>query len=244
MRTYTRGEFLSLSAMLAGASLGATLPAVGVASPLGERIGVERFEASRLRRAGRKGTFELAAKKKKKKKKKGSDSNGASNSEVHNLATRNTPVIDAHSTTVLPGFIDCHCHPSGVEELYDVDANLRTVKEIQDALRKKVAQTPAGFWVNAYMFDDTMRTAVVNSLFGDGAAAVAVRADAAGTPEGPAVVKFASRVIPEAVDAMRYDWDAGQNRFSFFLDRDVPYVVGADCHGEDREQPGRRAGCG
>jgi alkylresorcinol/alkylpyrone synthase/polyketide synthase Type III len=84
----------------------------------------------------------------------------------------------------------------------------------------------------AYLFDDTMRTAVVNSLFGDGAAAVAVRADAHPPAGGqPAVVKFASRVIPEAVDAMRYDWDGRHNKFSFFLDRDIPYVVGA--HAEE-----------
>jgi hypothetical protein len=67
----------NLALLLAGASLGATLPAVGFASPLDERIGVERFEASRLRRAGRKGTLELAAKKKKKKKKKASDESSA-----------------------------------------------------------------------------------------------------------------------------------------------------------------------
>ncbi len=86
----------------------------------------------------------------------------------------------------------------------------------------------------AYVFDDTMRTAVVNSLFGDGAAAVAVRADmrpADGPAAGPAVLKFASRVIPEAVDAMRYEWDEAQGKFSFFLERDVPYVVGA--HAEE-----------
>jgi polyketide synthase Type III len=83
----------------------------------------------------------------------------------------------------------------------------------------------------AYMLDDTMRTAVVNSLFGDGAAAVAVRADAQSPARGPAVVKFASRVIPEAVDAMRYEWDDDRNKFSFFLDRDIPYVVGA--HAEE-----------
>ena len=81
-----------------------------------------------------------------------------STADVRNLATRDTPIIDAGSTTVVPGFIDCHCHPSGVEELYAVDANLRTVREIQDALRTKVAQTPGGFWVNAYMFDDTKLT--------------------------------------------------------------------------------------
>ncbi len=80
----------------------------------------------------------------------------------------------------------------------------------------------------AYLMDDTMRTAVVNSLFGDGAAAVAVRAQDSGHP---ALLKFASRLIPEAVDAMRYDWDDKHHKFSFFLDRDVPYVVGA--HAEE-----------
>ena len=70
----------NLALLLAGASLGATRPAVGMASPLDERIGVERFESSRLRRAGRKGIFELAAKKKKKKRKAGSS--GSSNSSA------------------------------------------------------------------------------------------------------------------------------------------------------------------
>ncbi len=57
--------------------------------------------------------------------------------------------------TVFPGFIDTHCHPSGVNELYGVNANVRTVKELQAALRKKAADTPPGFWIEAYMFDDT-----------------------------------------------------------------------------------------
>lgn len=67
----------NLALLLAGACLGATLPTIGMASPLDERLGVERFEPSRLRRAGRKGTLELAAKKKKKKKKKASDESSA-----------------------------------------------------------------------------------------------------------------------------------------------------------------------
>ena len=101
----------------------------------------------------------------------------------------------------------------------------------------------------AYVFDSTMRTAVVNSLFGDGAAALAVVArpgagpgsgvgsafgsgpgsgvGSAGGADRPRILKFASCIIPEAVDAMRYDWDRAQGRFSFFLDPQVPYVVGA-----------------
>ncbi|WP_424877302.1 3,5-dihydroxyphenylacetyl-CoA synthase DpgA [Streptomyces sp. SLBN-8D4] len=89
----------------------------------------------------------------------------------------------------------------------------------------------------AYVFDSTMRTAVVNSLFGDGAAAIAIvsgdQADGhADDPSGPAagrprLVSFASHVITDALEAMRYDWDGAQGKFSFFLDPGIPYVVGA-----------------
>ncbi|MFA7767442.1 3,5-dihydroxyphenylacetyl-CoA synthase DpgA [Streptomyces sp. NRRL S-448] len=83
----------------------------------------------------------------------------------------------------------------------------------------------------AYAMDSTMRTAVVNSLFGDGAGAIALIAggedDPSAVTEGPRILKFASCIIPEAVDAMRYDWDRTQGRFSFFLDPQIPYVVGA-----------------
>ncbi|MGW4060039.1 3,5-dihydroxyphenylacetyl-CoA synthase DpgA [Amycolatopsis sp. NPDC004747] len=82
----------------------------------------------------------------------------------------------------------------------------------------------------AYVFDGTMRTSVVNSLFGDGSVAVGVRAGDAGpavAPAGPAILRFASCIIPDAMEAMRYDWDETVGKFSFFLDRDVPYVVGA-----------------
>jgi predicted amidohydrolase YtcJ len=78
-----------------------------------------------------------------------------STSDVRNLATRRTQVIDAQQMTITPGFIDAHCHPSGVNELYGVNTNLRTIREIQDAIRKKAAETPPGTWVNGFMFDDT-----------------------------------------------------------------------------------------
>ncbi|SDT44100.1 (3,5-dihydroxycyclohex-3-enyl)acetyl-CoA synthase [Streptomyces sp. TLI_053] len=82
----------------------------------------------------------------------------------------------------------------------------------------------------AYALDSTMRTAVVNSLFGDGAAAIVVTVPEAGEPEpeGPRILSFASHLITDAIGAMRYDWDDEQNRFSFFLDPEIPYVVGAN----------------
>jgi predicted naringenin-chalcone synthase len=76
-----------------------------------------------------------------------------------------------------------------------------------------------------------MRTAVVNSLFGDGAAAIALMAPASGevaaAPAGPRILSFASHIVTDAFDAMRYDWDDAQHKFSFFLDPNIPYVVGA-----------------
>ncbi|ALS94833.1 3,5-dihydroxyphenylacetyl-CoA synthase DpgA [Xanthomonas oryzae] len=80
----------------------------------------------------------------------------------------------------------------------------------------------------AYVDDEAIETAVVNSLFGDGAAALAVIADSADTHNGPRVCKFASQVIPEALDAMRFVWDQAQGKFHFRLHKDVPYVVGAN----------------
>ena len=83
----------------------------------------------------------------------------------------------------------------------------------------------------AYVFDSTMRTAVVNSLFGDGAAAIVLTGDDGDrlfpVPRGPRILSFASHIITDAVDAMRYDWDDSQGKFSFYLDPDIPYVVGA-----------------
>ncbi|MGW1774917.1 3,5-dihydroxyphenylacetyl-CoA synthase DpgA [Streptomyces sp. NPDC002104] len=104
----------------------------------------------------------------------------------------------------------------------------------------------------AYVFDGTMRSSVVNSLFGDGSAALAVISpggagegveegveedgqtdgEADATPDaaaglGPALLKFSSCIIPDAVDAMRFDWDDSHGKFSFYLDPEVPYVVGA-----------------
>jgi predicted naringenin-chalcone synthase len=80
-----------------------------------------------------------------------------------------------------------------------------------------------------YVQDDTMRTAVVNSLFGDGAAAVLVRSDPRDEPRfAPRVLGFESQIVPPAIRAMRYDWDERAGKFSFFLDPNIPYVVGAN----------------
>lgn len=81
----------------------------------------------------------------------------------------------------------------------------------------------------AYVFDNTMRTAIVNSLFGDGSAAILVRASERDERHfAPKILGFSSHIIPNAIDAMRFEWDDDAGKFSFFLDRDIPYVVGAN----------------
>lgn len=75
--------------------------------------------------------------------------------EIRAMAARHTKVIDCQRMTVTPGFIDAHCHPGDPSELYDVNTDLRSIREIQDALRAKAKQTPPGFWVNGFKFDDT-----------------------------------------------------------------------------------------
>ncbi|WP_310777916.1 3,5-dihydroxyphenylacetyl-CoA synthase DpgA [Mycobacterium sp. Z3061] len=81
----------------------------------------------------------------------------------------------------------------------------------------------------AYVFDGTMKTAVVNSLFGDGAAALAISTDPhlAQSPH-PLVLRTSSHIILDALDAMRYDWDDNRALFSFHLDPEIPYVIGAN----------------
>jgi predicted naringenin-chalcone synthase len=78
---------------------------------------------------------------------------------------------------------------------------------------------------SAYVFDMTMRTAVVNSLFGDGcAAAVFGRQAKFDFTLRPEILGFESHIIPEQLDAMRFDFDG--NKYSFFLDRNIPYILG------------------
>ncbi len=83
-----------------------------------------------------------------------------------------------------------------------------------------------------YVLDDTPRTGIVNSLFGDGAAAAVLTTFGENwgvpLPAGPVpcVVDFESYCIPEQWAAMRFDWNENAGKWSFFLDRDIPYVIG------------------
>ena len=159
MAKYTRGEFLGFGAALAGAfavgkqSAGAfALPVSAEQAPSPAAPGEPDLIVVNARvltsdtAQPRAEAFAV---------KNGRFSAVGSTADVRNLATARTPVIDAQRMTVVPGFIDAHSHPSGVEELYGVNTNLRTVREIQAAIRAKVETTAPEVWITGFMFDDT-----------------------------------------------------------------------------------------
>lgn len=78
--------------------------------------------------------------------------------DIRGLVAKHTDVIDAGGATVLPGFIDAHCHPGDPEELFDVACDLTSIAAIQNALRARLATTKPGQWIRGFKFDDTKLT--------------------------------------------------------------------------------------
>jgi len=78
------------------------------------------------------------------------------NDEVLGLAAGLSKKIDLGGKAVFPGFIDAHAHPSesGVGHLRMVACDMDSISDIQSALRKRAAQTPAGQWVLGFLYDD------------------------------------------------------------------------------------------
>jgi alkylresorcinol/alkylpyrone synthase/polyketide synthase Type III len=85
-----------------------------------------------------------------------------------------------------------------------------------------------------YCAADTLTDGVVNSLFGDGTAALVACAgdsNATGGPgaTGPRILDFESEMMPEEWRAMRFDWHDDSARWRFQLSRDIPYQLGVNC---------------
>jgi predicted amidohydrolase YtcJ len=80
-----------------------------------------------------------------------------SDDDVRNLATAGTRTVDLGGRTVVPGFIDAHTHPAaaGRQHLKQVDCDLRSISEIQAAIRARAEKTPAGEWILGFKYDDT-----------------------------------------------------------------------------------------
>lgn len=81
--------------------------------------------------------------------------------EVKALIGKGTQTFDAQQMTIVPGFTDCHVHAVGTMVLYDVqvgnpfDVEFVTIASIIDKLRARAQQTPPGYWVEGFFYDDT-----------------------------------------------------------------------------------------
>src|SRR5436305_3712265 len=141
MSKYTRGEFLGFGAALAGAFAVSGKPAAAAEAEqpststapdlLVVNANVYTVEAAQPRAeafAVKNGRFVAVG----------------STSDVRNLATARTEIVDAQRMTVTPGFIDAHCHPSRINELYGVHTNVRTGAQLLDAPHKKAQPPPPG----------------------------------------------------------------------------------------------------
>ena len=79
------------------------------------------------------------------------------NGDILEFKGRATEVLEASGSTVLPGFIDAHTHvmSSGVRHVAQEDCDLRSIGEIQEALKGRAVDTTPGEWVLGFKFDDT-----------------------------------------------------------------------------------------
>ena len=81
---------------------------------------------------------------------------------IQNLIGTETSVIDLHGKTVLPGFIDSHCHMiatggrhvMGVLDLSQ-EAGVGSIADIQARIKEKARTTPEGEWIIGGLEDDS-----------------------------------------------------------------------------------------
>jgi predicted amidohydrolase YtcJ len=84
-----------------------------------------------------------------------------STDDIKSLIGKQTQTFDAKQMTVVPGFIDAHNHAPGAILLYEVivgnpyQVEFVTIASIVEKLRAKARETPAGFWIEGFFFDDT-----------------------------------------------------------------------------------------
>ncbi len=78
--------------------------------------------------------------------------------EVKSLVGEETKIIDLRGKTLLPGFVDTHCHPAlGGTETFEVDCRsppVKSIKEILEKIREKAEKTPKDEWIRARNYNE------------------------------------------------------------------------------------------
>ena len=81
-----------------------------------------------------------------------------SNADRHALASSDARVIDCEGQTLLPGFIDSHCHVIAyAASLVSVDCSpsaVRSIADIQRSLRERAGKTRTGQWIRGTGYDE------------------------------------------------------------------------------------------
>lgn len=82
-----------------------------------------------------------------------------SNKEMMAYAGPATRILDENGKTVVPGFIDCHMHPSPIFPLGSPYRSVplehvKTIPELISALKAQAALIPKGYWVRGERYDD------------------------------------------------------------------------------------------
>jgi predicted amidohydrolase YtcJ len=81
-----------------------------------------------------------------------------SNEDIKEFKTKNSKIIDCKGKTVLPGFIDAHCHVYGLAEslisLNIVPNTNRTISNLQDEIRHYSKTIPPGSWIRGKRYNE------------------------------------------------------------------------------------------
>lgn len=81
----------------------------------------------------------------------------AGNEILEDLKGMGVRIVDCGGKTLLPGFIDGHCHISAYAERMvslDLSEGVRSIADIQDAVRRFCADIPAGAWVRGKGYNE------------------------------------------------------------------------------------------
>jgi len=77
------------------------------------------------------------------------------NSDVKRLVGEKTEVVDLEGKTLIPGFVDTHCHPLALG-LSLGWVNLRhvgSIEKLKDRVRKFISNSPRGSWIQGFGWD-------------------------------------------------------------------------------------------
>ncbi|WP_035281353.1 amidohydrolase [Brevibacterium album] len=80
--------------------------------------------------------------------------------EIEALASPETRRVELSGRTLMPGFVDAHAHltmvGSNLTSVSCKDPSVRSVADLLEQLRTKAGSLPAGTWVRAWGFNDTV----------------------------------------------------------------------------------------